>query len=257
MDDGNRNALATEVTRSIMHTFESLFALAPAGEMWRGAHDTRWLVSGLPAAFMNTVFAPGGLLDAEEVERFAALMDGRSLPWSVNVLGEPAPEIVDLVTRYGLTTREHAPLMVRDSAEPLPPSAGAHPIRTIDGKDHQVYGETLAAGFEAPLEIMSWFARRELLDAPWATAYLLEEEGRPVTTGYATRHGDLLGVWNISTSPEYRRRGYGKVMTEALVRDGFASGARFAYLQASAQGVGVYTSIGFRTVAAWTTFTRD
>jgi N-acetylglutamate synthase len=104
---------------------------------------------------------------------------------------------------------------------------------------------------------MSWLATRELLDAPWATAYLLEEEGRPVTTGYATRHGDLLGVWNISTSPEYRRRGYGKVMTEALVRDGFASGARFAYLQASAQGVGVYTSIGFRTVAAWTTFTRD
>jgi ribosomal protein S18 acetylase RimI-like enzyme len=76
-------------------------------------------------------------------------------------------------------------------------------------------------------------------------------DGRAVATGAAHRTGDVVGVSNIVTDPGHRRRGLGAVVTRALCALAAREGARCAYLQASDEAVGLYGSLGFRTVEHW------
>lgn len=58
-------------------------------------------------------------------------------------------------------------------------------------------------------------------------------------------------VPRTATPPENRGHGYGAAITARAVRDGFTSGARFAWLHSSPEGFGVYEKLGFRTVEEW------
>jgi ribosomal protein S18 acetylase RimI-like enzyme len=243
--------LADGATQAFFSVVEKLTALMPLGRSRQGEHSTRLLVTGLPLPTLNGVFVSSRQPDAGEVAEFARAMQGQDVPWCIQVRGEPTAEILEIAESHGLNGRHALPLMVRQ-AEPVP-APGPYTVRTLDGKDSEVFAEVLAAGFEAPLEVMAAFAAPALLEAPWATGYLVENgEGEPVATGYGLRSGEHIGVFNISTPPRQRRRGYGRAATEAVMRDGFAAGARFAYLQASEDGYALYESLGFRRVETWT-----
>lgn len=73
-------------------------------------------------------------------------------------------------------------------------------------------------------------------------------DGRPVVTGATLRVADAVGVFNVATLPSHRRRGYASAVSARAVLDGLADGARWAFLQSSAAGHGVYEQLGFRTV---------
>jgi len=60
-----------------------------------------------------------------------------------------------------------------------------------------------------------------------------------------------VGLFNVATLPAHRRRGYGAAITERAVRDGLDRGARWAWLQSSTAGYGVYEKLGFRTQQSW------
>jgi ribosomal protein S18 acetylase RimI-like enzyme len=66
------------------------------------------------------------------------------------------------------------------------------------------------------------------------------------------RIGDHIGVYNITVAPEFRRRGFGRLITERVIRDGFDAGAATAYLQSSRPGLPLYESMGFRMAESWT-----
>jgi N-acetylglutamate synthase len=68
-------------------------------------------------------------------------------------------------------------------------------------------------------------------------------------------HG-LVGVYSIATPPHHRRQGYGSAVVARVVADGFAAGARLAYLQASAMGTSVYVRLGFRPVVKFSWISR-
>ena len=129
-------------------------------------------------------------------------------------------------------------------------------MRAISGSEHDRYVDALAAGFEGPRHFFVDAFAPVVLDTPGITAYLTEFNGVVVSTGMARLNNGHAMISNISTPPEYRRRGYGTLVTEAIMADAQAAGAHTAALTASDERAQrLYTAMGFRTVGHWTHFT--
>jgi hypothetical protein len=253
MGDIGVDGLADGAANALLLAFDQLLTAGWGVDSPRGEHGTRLITSGIPLPHLNGVFTESRDPDVDEVAEFAHRMTASAVPWSIQVRGEPAPELVEVAARFGLTHRMRLPLMAMP-ATPVALTSGDHSIRTVDGKDHEIYRDSLAAGFEAPVDIMAALAQPEILDMPGATAYLVEADGEPVSTGFGILVGDHVGVFNVSTPPRHRRRGYGRAATEVVMRDGFAAGACVAFLQASSDGLPLYELLGFRVVETWTYF---
>lgn len=83
-------------------------------------------------------------------------------------------------------------------------------------------------------------------DAPEPRAYAAAgAEG----CGLAVRSGELVGLFDVATAPDARRRGVARAVTAALLAWGTAQGARRAYLQVAegnAAARALYAGFGFR-----------
>jgi ribosomal protein S18 acetylase RimI-like enzyme len=71
-------------------------------------------------------------------------------------------------------------------------------------------------------------------------------DGSPVAASELAIGGGVVGLYNISTREAFRRRGFGTAMTLRPLLDAKALGYTTAVLQASPDGIGVYTRVGFR-----------
>ena len=60
---------------------------------------------------------------------------------------------------------------------------------------------------------------------------VVQEDGRPVACGLGVVEDDLLGLFDVVTAPDARRRGHGRTLVSALHARGHRAGARAAYLQ--------------------------
>jgi ribosomal protein S18 acetylase RimI-like enzyme len=214
------------------------------------------LMSGLPMATLNGVLTDAARPDVTELDRAAAGVAGLPLPWSIQFRGEPEPAAERMAARYELTTRTTSPLMVYHPAagQQAPPARASAAARVVvaDRDDRAEYAAALAAGFEAPPEIMAPFSSPEAFALPGGVPYLAREDGQVVVVGFGVFAGGTAGVFNIATVPAYRGRGYGRAVTSRIVADGVARGADLAYLQSSEAGYPLYESMGFRTVETWT-----
>ncbi|MFF7648227.1 GNAT family N-acetyltransferase [Streptomyces canus] len=206
-------------------------------------------MSGAPIASLNAIISPSLQPSADEIAVLAASESPWELPWSIHVRGVPGPLVTEAAARHGLTCFEREPLMVRRPAQGLPaePVVDALRVRAVSVDELDLYARTVAEGFEAPHEMFLVLADPSLEKINGVTFYLAELDGVPVGTGMTATSGDLTGIFNITTLPGYRRRGYGRAMTLEMVRAGFAAGAGTAYLYASKMGEPVYQSVGFRT----------
>jgi ribosomal protein S18 acetylase RimI-like enzyme len=91
-----------------------------------------------------------------------------------------------------------------------------------------------------------------ILALPGVHCYLGEVDGNPVSTGLGVITDASVGVFNIATPPECRRRGYGAALTSRIVKDAFKAGAASAWLQSSTEGYSIYEGLGFRNLEEWT-----
>jgi ribosomal protein S18 acetylase RimI-like enzyme len=214
------------------------------------------LMSGLPMATLNGVISDVVGPDVTGLDRAAARVAGLPLPWSIQFRGEPEPAAGRVAARYGLTARTTSPLMVYHPApdEQAPPAraSAAASVVVADAGDRAEYAAALAAGFEAPPQIMAPFSSPEAFALPGAVPYLVRADGRVAAVGLGVFADGTAGVFNIATAPAYRGRGYGRAVTSRIVADGVARGADLAYLQSSEDGYPLYQSMGFRTVETWT-----
>jgi len=84
-----------------------------------------------------------------------------------------------------------------------------------------------------------------------ATGYaLLCEDDQAVACGRVVIDGEWAGLYSIVTATEFRRRGYGTRITEALMAWAREQGATNVYLQVHSQNDGaltLYDKLGFKT----------
>src|SRR5204862_5366933 len=66
----------------------------------------------------------------------------------------------------------------------------------------------------------------------------------PVSSSTLLLAGGIACMWDVSTVPEHRRRGYGAWLTRVGLDDARRKGYRYASLNSSLMGYSVYRSLG-------------
>jgi GNAT superfamily N-acetyltransferase len=235
----------------------ALFAETQPGGFYReGTAGSAELVTGAPMPLLNGIISTAAQASPGEIAEFAASPRLSSIAWSIQVRGERVDDrIAATATAHGLGQRTLLPFMLKDLDGDDEPEADGLEVRRISRVDSDLYRTTMAAGYEGPDALFAVFARPSVLDHPTMSGYVAELDGAGVATSFGVLVDDFVGVFNIGVPPRFRRRGYGRAATAAVLRDAYALGARTAFLHASPLGVPLYEAMGFAHAENWSLFT--
>lgn len=214
----------------------------------------------LPLPALNGVWADDPGEEPEAVRELAgaiAEVEGLGLPCSVQTRAGLTPGLEAEARRLGFGLEEAVPAMTATPEDLLPTDETELEIDRVADTEGLEQARMLAeAGFEVPAELFAPLYTPEIAATPGLSVYVARDGGMPVSTVTSFTRGDAVGIFNVATPAEYRRRGYGTAVTTRAVGDGFDSGAAFAWLQSSMLGESVYRQIGFRHVETYTLLTR-
>jgi N-acetylglutamate synthase len=243
-----------EMHRALEEAFASLFSAFNGARFERRSDLVLALLPGVPIPQCNGAWvcedsdaAVGGL-----PEVIAEVEAAQELPWVQTRLGHERTRQAALA--LGLTHTELIPGMVVEPGSFVEARADIE-IGPIAPDEIDETNGVLAASFEAPIELFSRFSEA-VKRVPEACWYVGRAEGRIVSTAVGLVGEAATGIFNVATPSECRGRGYGAAVTSHALREGFATGSRFGYLQSSTIGHGVYRRLGFRDVQEYTLLTR-
>lgn len=244
--------LADEATRAWFAAQRDLLVPSVGGEAVRTGDSILTLVTGAPISVMNGVYTEHREPDVTRLRQAAADFAGRELglPWCVHVRSTEVGAV--LFDELAATRSITEPLMVLEPSEVTRIGARAAAVRVLNPADHEQFRAGVAMGFGMPEEIAELVGSSALLSMPEVTAYVVSDDNAVVAVGMGVRTHDAIGIYSVATVPEHRRRGLARAITERIIADGFANGARFAYLHSSDEAFELYRSIGFHTVEKWT-----
>ncbi len=124
-------------------------------------------------------------------------------------------------------------------------------LPTTDEESLVLFARTMCDGFEIKEKIKEAVVELSLAMGYGAEGPLVNYvgyvDGRSVTTSSLFVDGDIAGIYNVSTLPEARRRGFGAEVTLAPLREAARRGCKVAVLHASAMAVPMYRRLGFKT----------
>jgi hypothetical protein len=249
MDDAE---LAHREHANMVEAFTAIVGFVP-GAVIRRTGGIAVIASGLPASLFNQVLVEADDATPAAIREAVAGMRGRGAPWIVNLRAGLDDRFVPVLRDLGLAVAEDesAPGM---ALHPIP-AGGSGPTHTIrlvrDDQGVADHADVIVEGFGMPRELVAPIITPGFAAAEGVALYVGYLDGRPVTSGAGMRTGHTIGVYNIATVQDARRRGFGAEMTARVAADGLAAGCDVAILQASAMGYPVYERMGYRTVVEY------
>ena len=211
-------------------------------------------LTGQPDPAFNIVTVTG----SSRSDLMQAVRDAEraGVPFFVQSRAPYLPHVEPVLSGLGLVEIERMPGMVSIVA-PQPPRPPELALVRVDAPSTiEEFTDTMAVGFEMALEPIRAVMTPALIATPGLAFYVGYVEGRPVTIAASVVHERGVGVFNVTTRPEARGRGYGAAVTARAIAGGFAEGATFAWLQASEAGLPVYRRMGFVEIEEWVLFGR-
>ena len=218
--------------------------------------DVVFVDSSMRSDTFNCAF--GGTFTRDDSESTAAAVlsyyRDSQLPmaWWVGPSSDPAARRA-ILERTGFAQNEAETgmaAMLRDAVldVEVPAELQVVPVST---KDHiRNFGRVLASVFE-PFddEVARYYVTlNSQIAAPNSKAKLFVgyADGVPATIGGAFITERIAGIYDIATGPQFRKRGYGTVMTSAALQAARDSGHQVVGLQASSDGLNIYKRLGFK-----------
>lgn len=216
------------------------------------------IYSGLDYGVFNIAMLErdGSTPDLERsLENCAKFFAARTPRWSFwlceDLLDRPERRRVrHAIEARGMRTISNPPGMYASAL--LPP---AHRLPEIeccpagDAHTSDAFARITAVNFDIPETIAQAVYRPE---RAWAGAYrgfVGFVKGRPVSIVAIVAAAGVLGVYSLSTLPEFRRCGYGEaLLREALARERARTGLEHIVLQSTDAGYSLYRRLGFRDV---------
>ncbi len=120
--------------------------------------------------------------------------------------------------------------------------------------------ETLAAGNRYGPQVRPVLEKILAAIRPRAFFATIGQEGRNCACGLAVVERGRVGLFDILVVEEARRRGLGRRLVKAMMSGAAVAGARSAYLQvleSNEAAIGLYRSLGFRSVYGYAYWVRD
>jgi len=156
----------------------------------------------------------------------------------------------------GWTVFEEEPALVLPSIPPSPPAPAGLEIRCVcDTEGRRDLARVAAAGFGSPTAegiaplppdiVESLTPSPECARDPKVALLVGYLDGKPVASAELFIVGQIAGITGVATVPTYRRRGLGKALTWAAVREGAARGCTCAALAGLGASYDLYTKMGF------------
>jgi ribosomal protein S18 acetylase RimI-like enzyme len=247
-----RDELVDLAHESFVTSFEKL-----AGHSEGGGH--RWFggvfahVTGLPISLFNGCVVVGEAA-AEDLAEALRWVAGHGVPMRLFVVEDFEGELGAVARAQGLERNPVPyPGMVLSPIPDIPaPQEGVAVERVDETRIDEFRGVFVADGGTRDLA-ERLFSDRFLVDAD-VTPFVGYLEGRPVGYSLALRSAGTIGVYNVGTLPEARRRGVGTALTWAAVDVARRVGLDCAVLQSSEMAVGMYEAMGFRTLVRYVDF---
>ncbi len=233
-----------------MQTWEMLVNAVPGSQVRREGGAVG-VVTGIRLGGFNGVWGESRDVDPRAVGRLLDWVRAAGMPHSMTLRPGWAPEVGTIAHERGLVRVPGEPVMVSEDAALLLDALGADglSVRQLAPEDGVLHARVAAVGEVTGNEAhYRTVTAPEVLGTPGFRCYVGEVAGQAVTTALSVSNGDYVGIFSVATLPDHRRRGYGGAVTARAARDGFGSGARWAWLSASEAGYPVYRRLGFATV---------
>jgi N-acetylglutamate synthase len=210
-------------------------------------------VSEIPVPSMNGVYVFRADVEISEVRTLLKAVSEANFPFCLQARPSLRGALAGVADELGMVPDDDVPLMVLEDPAALKGASqldGLEVRRLAEGQ-YSIHEDLLAAGFEMPLEV-AHAVMQFVGSAQGLREFVGDVGGTGVTTALTVPSLEAsIGVFNVATPPEQRRKGYGAAITAAAVLDGLDNGAIFAWLQSSVAGYAVYQRLGFRTVESW------
>jgi ribosomal protein S18 acetylase RimI-like enzyme len=152
---------------------------------------------------------------------------------------------------HGLRLASEMPGMAADRI--LPPSRRLPEMEVRRVETEEILNDFRAIGatcFHVPIVWFSEVFDERLADRNAFVCWVGYRDETPVSTAATVAANGTLGIYNVATLPDHRKRGYG----EAVMRHAIEAGARDHragrfVLQSTAAGQRIYERMGFQPVA--------
>lgn len=237
-----------------------LNASAPPQQLWLDG----WLVRFCPgkakrARCINAVAAGRAPL-VDKLRRAEAIYREAELPLVVRITPFTVPADLDAALEAeGLQPMDDTRVMVAPLPElkdvpPLPPGCLLLPT------DAGTYAETVGEMRGSPMPQRHAHAQRLVLSPVPYEGWVLVRDGEALACGQFAREGDVVGLYDVFTTPQARGQGLATTLCGHLLLSAAQQGAEVAYLQvdaANATARSVYRRLGFSDAYAYHYRTAD
>ncbi len=232
------------------------------GRYWGGLNsslyksDSIWSMNtGIESADLNMVWNEKPLTDVniKDIQYIKRHFQKAGLPfWWWLFPSAQSPMTCNMLKAEGFSFVDSIPSMLADltelAREPRDTSLQMMPIRNKE--ELLMWEEISFASFDFPPETQQQYHRFvgtfNLNPDSSHKFFLACWNGKPVATSLLFLHENAGGIYFVSTLAEYRKKGIGLALTLSTMRCAQQSGARFATLQSSPDGLRVYQQAGFQ-----------
>jgi GNAT superfamily N-acetyltransferase len=169
--------------------------------------------------------------------------------WSVGVL---TPESVgNALIQLGLKRLDNFSGMVRDSGNSECGKTDLE-IKVLDDPRNIVdWLKAFQSSFHLSKEAEDHYHKliQPLLGRSQADVWLIGYVGdKPACSAGYSIENDVIMIYSVCTLPEFRKRGYGKQITEAAIKEGLKHKKLPVTLYSTAMALPLYKSMGFKPV---------
>jgi N-acetylglutamate synthase len=249
---------ADQTATALIHTWKALMDVHP--DAWMEISDgIAACVTYIQSAGLNGVWSSTRDPDPSELRRLLGEVRGRGVPHLLELRPGANDAALAVAADSDLVPADEVPLMRLDDPSRLAEAAEAAPgliIRELEPNEAELHARVAAAGFGENPDHFIRLLPPVVMELEGLRMYAGEVDGEVVTTAIGVSREDYVAVFNVATPSGHRRRGYGAAITARVIQDGFANGARWAWLQSSPSGYRVYEALGFRTLERWLSWVR-
>ena len=244
-------------TRDLWWTYADhvarLFENAPRLQIQRGNHWFAVLTCEQHTDVNQCVMTPGA--GARAARNVVSLIAEFEIPAVVSVASDTDGDVHAVLTDAGLR-REGLPeplMWCPWTASAEPPSFAVR--RVVDSGEYQLAVGICARGHSMDEMLLARILDRDPAVDERVSTWIAWDAEEPISVVWLT-HGDRIGVWEMMTPPEHRRRGAARAALTAALANASRPSTQGAFLWASPAGRSLYESLGFRALdepSVWVT----